>query len=133
MEHDNFWLLVVIYFGIQDHSTSNIKPKDKASIPILERTEMRMVRWMCSAEMRERTGIELVSDAVKWIRLTWLGHVLQKDDNKVKNIMSFEVEDKRRWGKLGMTWSQVVEREDTKNKERWRRLLCRTAGQPLYS
>ena len=73
----------MIIFGIQDHSTSNIKPKDKASIPISECTEMR-----------ERTGIELVSDAVKWIRLTWLGHVLQKDDdNKVKNIMSFEVED----------------------------------------
>ena len=49
----------------------------------LERTEMRMVRWMCgvslrdrvpSAELRERMGIESVSDAVKWNRLRWLGH-----------------------------------------------------------
>ena len=44
----------------------------------LECTEMRMVRWMCgislrdrvlSAELRERIGIESVSDAMKWNRL----------------------------------------------------------------
>ena len=87
----------------------------------LERTEIRMVRWLCgvslrdrvpSAELRERMGIESVSDAVKWNRLRWLGHVLQKDDDDwVKKIMSFEVEGKRRWGRLKMTWSQVVERD----------------------
>ena len=41
---------------------------------------------------------------------------------------------------LRMTWTQVVEkdmrecglkREDAKDKERWRRLLCRAASQPL--
>ena len=62
----------------------------------LERTEMRMVRWMCgvslrdrvpSAELRERMGIESVSDAMKQNRLRWLGHVLQKDDDDwVKKI-----------------------------------------------
>ena len=35
---------------------------------------------MPSAELRERMGIESVSDAMKWNRLRWLGHVLQKDD-----------------------------------------------------
>ena len=68
----------------------------------LERTEMGMVRWMCgvslrdrlpSAELRERMGIESVSDAVKRNSLRWLGHVLRKnDDDWVKKIMSFEVE-----------------------------------------
>ena len=33
MEHLHFWLLVVIYFGIKDGSSSNIKPKDKSLIP----------------------------------------------------------------------------------------------------
>ena len=112
--------------------------------------EMRTVRWMCgislrdrvpSAELRERMGIESVSDAVKRNRLRWLGHVLRKDDDDwVKKIMSFEVEGKRGRGRPRMTWSQVVERdmrecglkrEDVKDRERWRRLLCRTAGQPL--
>ena len=103
----------------------------------LECMEMRMVRWMCgvslrhrvpSAELRERMGIESVSDAVKWNRLRWLGHVLQKDDDDwVKKIMLFEVEGKRGWGRPRMTWSQVVERditecrlkrEDVKDRER---------------
>ena len=53
-----------------------------------------------------------MSDAVKWNRLRWLGHVLQKDDDDwVKKIMSFEVEGKRGQGRLMMTWSQVVERD----------------------
>ena len=87
-------------------------------------------------------GIESVSDAVKRNRLRWLGHVLRKDDDDwVKKIMSFEVEGKRGWGRLRMTWSQVVERdmrecrlkrEDAKDRERWRRLLCKAASQPLH-
>ena len=37
-------------------------------------------------------GIKSVSDAVKWNRSRWLGHVLGKDDDDwVKKIMSFEV------------------------------------------
>ena len=94
-----------------------------------------------SAELRERMGIESVSDTMKWNRLRWLGLVLWKDDDDwVKKIMSFEVEGKRGWGRLRMTWSQVVERdmrecrlkqEDEKDKKRWRRLLCRAIGLPL--
>ena len=67
--------------------------------------------------------------------------MLQKDDDDwVKKIMSFEVEGKRGWGRLRMTWSQVVERdmrecrlkrEDAKDRERWRRLLYRVTFQPL--
>ena len=112
--------------------------------------EMRMVRWTCgvllrdrvpSAELRERMGIESVSDAMKQNRLRWLRHVLQKDDdNWVKQIMSFQVEGKRGQVRPGMTWIQVVERdmrecelkrEDAKDRERWRKLLCRDTTQPL--
>ena len=81
-----------------------------------------------SAELRERMGIKSVSDAMKQNRLRWLGHVLQKDDDDwVKKIMLFKVEGKRGWGKLRMTWSQVVEkdmrecrlkREHVKDRER---------------
>ena len=90
--------------------------------------------------IKERMGIESVSDTMKWNRLKWLEHVLWKDDDDwVKKIM-FEVEGKRGWGRPRMTWSQVVERdmgecrskrEDAKDRERWRRLLCRAGGQPL--
>ena len=91
-------------------------------------SETRMVRWMCGVSLKERMGIESMPDAVKRNRLRWLGHVLQKDDDDwVKKIMSFEVEGKRGQGRPRMTWSQVVE----KDRERWRRLLCRAASQPL--
>ena len=51
---------------------------------------------MPSAELRERMGIESVSDAMKQNRLRWLGHVLQKDDDDwVKRIVLFEMEGKR--------------------------------------
>ena len=60
---------------------------------------------MPSAELRERMGIESVSDAVKWNRLRWLGHVLGKDDDDwVKKIILFEVEGKRGRGRPRMTW-----------------------------
>ena len=87
----------------------------------LECMGIRIVRWMCgvslrdrvpSVELREKMGIESVSDAMKQNRIRWLVHVLQKDDDDwVKKIMSFEVEGKRGWGRLRMTWSQVVERD----------------------
>ena len=117
----------------------------------LERTDIRMVKWMCgvslrdrvlSTELRERMGIESVSDTVKQNRLRWLGHVLQKDDDDwVKKITLFEVEGNRGWGRPRMAWSQVVERDmreyelkrqDAKDRERWRRLLCKAADQPLH-
>ena len=48
----------------------------------LDRTDMRMVRWMCgvalrdqhtSAELRERMEIEPVIDVLRKRRLRWLG------------------------------------------------------------
>ena len=111
-----------------------------------------MVRWMCgvslkdrvpSAELKVRMEIESVCDAMKRNRLRWLGHVLRRDDDDwVKKIMSFEVEGKRGRGRPRITWSQAAERnmrecglkrEDAKDKERWRRLLCRADSQPLVS
>ena len=103
----------------------------------LEWTEMRMVRWMCGVA---RMGIELVSDVIKRNRLKWLGHVLRKDDGDwVKRSMSLEVEGTRGRGRSRMTWSQVVERdmrecglkrEYATEREKWRKLLWRAAGQP---
>ena len=63
---------------------------------------------------------------------------------QLTNIISLNcydtTEGKRGRGRSRMTWSQVVEkdmrncrlkREDAKDTERWRRLLCRAAGQPV--
>ena len=53
-----------------------------------EQTDTRMVGWMCHirihfqtcVELKERTWIDLVSEAVKSNRLWCLGHVLRKND-----------------------------------------------------
>ena len=43
----------------------------------LERTEMKVVRWMCGVSLMDERN-----------RLRWLGHVLRKDDDWVKKCMS---------------------------------------------
>ena len=67
----------------------------------LQRSEMRMVRWMCgiklkdrfpSKELRERLGIDDIALVLQQKRLRWYGHVLQKDDDWVKKCMEYEVE-----------------------------------------
>lgn len=103
---------------------------------------MRMVRWMCgvslrdrvpSSELRDRLGIELVTDIVRRNLLRWLGHVLRKDDDDwVKRTLTYEVEGMRGRGRPRKTWSQVLEkdmkecgmrREDARDRVKWRRLL----------
>ena len=55
----------------------------------MERTEMRMIRWMCCVSPRERQpsteltrglGVETIGDVMKRCRLGWHGHVERKDD-----------------------------------------------------
>ena len=107
----------------------------------IERTEMRMVRWMCgvslrerktSAELRQRMGIEDVGDVMKRSRLRWMGHVLRKDeDDWVRKSMLLEVDGKRGRGRPKITWIKMVERdmrerglvkEDALDLEKWRRM-----------
>ena len=104
-----------------------------------ERTEMRMVRWMCgvslrekktSAELRARMGLEPVGEVVRGNRLRWLGHVLRKDpDDWVRKCMDYEVEGKRPRGRPEKTWKDLVEKDmiarglsrgDAMDRERWR-------------
>jgi len=55
----------------------------------LQRTDMRMVRWMCSVmvkervpskELRERLGMDDIILILQQNRLRWHGHVLWKED-----------------------------------------------------
>ena len=49
-----------------------------------EQNEMRMVRWMCdvtlkdmrpNVELRDRLGLESISEVMRRCRLRWFGHV----------------------------------------------------------
>jgi len=62
-------------------------PVRKENEVALQRAEMRMVRWMCnvnvkdrvpSKELRERLGIDDIILLLQQNRLQWYGHVLRK-------------------------------------------------------
>ena len=55
----------------------------------MERTKMRMIRWICgvslgerqpSSELGRRTGVDVFVDIIKWSRLGWHGDVERKGD-----------------------------------------------------
>jgi len=72
---------------------------------------MRMVRWMCnvnvkdrvsSKELRERLGIDDIMLILQQNRLQRYGHVLRKEDiDWVKKCMEYEVEGCRPRGQRG--------------------------------
>ena len=56
----------------------------------LERTEMRMIRWMCgvtlkdrntNTELRKMVNVEPITDVIRRGRLRWIGHVVRKKDS----------------------------------------------------
>jgi len=89
-------------------------PVTKENVVVLQRAEMRMVRWMCgiklkdrlpSKELRERVGIDDIALVLQQNRLRWYGHVLRKeDDDWVKKCMEYEVQGPRPRGKPKRTW-----------------------------
>ena len=84
----------------------------------MERTEMRMVRWMNkvslrdripSADLRTRCGIQPIAEVIRKNRLRWFGHVERKDDNDwVKKCMNIAVEGVRPPGRPKKTWKECV-------------------------
>ena len=96
-------------------------PVRKENVVALQRAEMRMVRWMCgvelkdrlpSKELRERLGVDDIALVLQQNRLRWYGHVLRKDDDDwVKKCMEYEVAGSRPKGRPKRTLKEVV-RED---------------------
>ena len=65
-----------------------------------------------SVGLMRRMWIELVTEVDKKNRLSWLRHVLWKDDGDwVKRSMLYEVDVARGSVTLRMTWNQVVEKD----------------------
>lgn len=115
----------------------------------LERTEMRMIRWMCgvslrerrtSVELRQRLGVEPIGEVVRRNRLRWFGHVERKDDaDWVKNCTKLVVEGSVPPGRPRMTWQSAVSndmrllgvnRRDAKDRSKWRSAIRRTRAHP---
>jgi len=117
-------------------------PVRKENVVALQRTEMRMVKWMCgvklknrlpSKELRERLSIDDIALVLQQNRLRWYGHVLRKDDDDwVKKCMEYEVEGLRPRGRPKRTRREVaredcqarkLNKEDAMDRCKWRKMI----------
>ena len=83
----------------------------------LETTEMRMIRRICgvtlrdrctNASLRDKIGVEPITDVCRRNRLRWFGHVQRKDDmDWVKQCTTWKVEG-RKQGRPRKTWNAAV-------------------------
>ena len=84
---------------------------------MMERTEMRMIRWMCgvslkerqpSTELRRKLDIEAIGDVMRRCRLRWHGHVERKGHADYVNAHARLVEEgKVPVGRLKKTWQNT--------------------------
>jgi len=115
----------------------------------LERTEMRMIRWMCgvslrerktNVELRERIGVEPIAVVVRRNRLRWFGHIQRKmDGDWVKGCTMVEVEGTRPRGRPKKSWTDVIQddmrllglvTDDTRDRGRSRRMIWGKPANP---
>src|SRR5580700_2994037 len=117
----------------------------------LERTEMRMIRWMCGVSLRERQtnielrsrfGVESIVEVVRRNRLRWFGHVQRRsDDDWVKRCTMLEVEGRKPKGRPKKTWMDTVKMDmkplglvvkDADDRDRWRRMIWGKPADPGF-
>ena len=91
----------------------------------LERTEMRMLRWMMGISLLERlendeirrmAGIVKITEVIREARLRWCGHVLRMDDGEgVKKAWDEPVRGRRSRGRQRIRWRDKV-RDDMERR-----------------
>ncbi|XP_057304317.1 uncharacterized protein LOC130641512 isoform X1 [Hydractinia symbiolongicarpus] len=84
----------------------------------LERNDMRMVRWMCNAslrdrkssdELRSRLSLCRIKDVIQIRRLNWLGHLERmEEDNWVRKCRDLIVPGAKPRGRPRKTWQEVI-------------------------
>ena len=111
----------------------------------LERTGMRMLRWILGVTLRDRKrnddirrilGVACITDKVREARLRWYGHVQRREeDDCVKRILEANVggQGQGSRGRQRKRWIDVVKHnmedlqlnvEDAENRVEWRKRTC---------
>lgn len=95
----------------------------RSEVRILERAEMRMLRWIAGVSLKERRtnewvrgvlGVEPIGDVLRRGRMRWFGHVERMEENSgVRRAGQVVVDGKRPRGRPKKTWESVV-KEDLK-------------------
>jgi len=124
-------------------------PVRKEEVDQLERTEMRMLRWMTgrreaeerkTESIRKTFGLDSIKSALRQCRMRWLGHIYRREDtNVIKTCERVEVNGKRPVGRPPLTWRALV-RDDLKvlgiteadaaDRVRWRNAISIDPANP---
>ena len=99
-------------------------PVTRDDITRLERNDMMMIRWICSAkltdripsnELRGRLHLSGVEDMLRWGRLRWFGHLQRMDDETwPKKILDFAIDGRNPRGRPRKSWMDCI-RSDMKS------------------
>ena len=108
----------------------------------MQRSEMRMLRWMTGVSLSERKSNECVrsmlaidgaAEVMQQNRLRWFGHVERRDELCwIKRIDTLQVDGDGVKGRPRKRWREVLKedmrkkglcREDAWDRSRWRRML----------
>ena len=115
----------------------------------LKQTEMQMVRWMCGAslsdrkpsdELKDRLGIESITDVMHQMHLRWFGHVERMDNDnwisKCRNLVVAGVSGRGRPNKtshqviLGDMRELRIEKDLAQDCSAWRRAIKKPPSNP---
>ena len=123
---------VMLYGG----ETWALRKKEES---LLERTEMRMIRWITGISLAERresdmirrmAGVCNIKEKAREARLRYLGHVLRREPHHpTRRALDEPVRGRRSVGRQRRRWKDVVDKdmearglreEDAPNRSRWR-------------
>ncbi|XP_027222341.1 uncharacterized protein [Penaeus vannamei] len=93
---------------------------------LLERTEMRMVRWIAGISLRERresadirrmAGICCIREKAREARLRYIGHVKRgAEEDPVRRAMEMEMRGRRSVGRQRKRWKDTVKNMHCKRR-----------------
>jgi len=101
---------------------------------LLERTEMKMLRWMLGITLKDKkryddirhaVGVSCITEKIRKSRLRWYGHVQRQDDRYVKRILEAEVYGCRNRGRQRKRWINTMARShqpepvDVEDRDDW--------------
>ena len=117
----------------------------------MERTEMRMVRWIAgisllerkeSQDIRRMCGICNVIEKAREARLRYYGHIIRREEEEpIRRAKDMPVIGRRSVGRQRIRWMDVVNRdmgevglevEDARDRKKWRK-MTRAADPSCYS
>ena len=94
-------------------------PVRKVETLKLDRTEMRMLRWMngsnrkdhiTNESLRKTFGLEPVAQVLRRNRLRWLGHIVRRNEESViRKCQQVRIDGDRPRGRPRLTWRALVD------------------------